>query len=230
MKVLIIQHVVFENPGYFLDFFSDYGAEFQFLNQFETETKRISEFDVLLVMGGPMNIYEEDLYPWLKEEKSIIKDAITGNKVVIGVCLGAQLIADALGERTYRNKAREIGWFPVQKSNNDLLNFLPEFATVFHWHGETFDLPNGCISFYRSDITENQAFLYQNRVLALQFHLEMLKEGGSLLCENCSDELDGTSYVMNPVQIEEGFEKYAYSNHKMLANLLKWLLEQNGLL
>lgn len=230
MKVLIIQHVAFENPGYFLELFSDYGAEIQFLNQFEAESKKIPEFDVLLVMGGPMNIYEEDLYPWLLEEKSIIKEAITKNKVVIGICLGAQLIADALGERTYRNKAREIGWFPVQKSNSELLNFLPEFATVFHWHGETFNLPKGGISFYRSDITENQAFLYDNRVLALQFHLEMLTEGGRLLCENCGDELDGTQYVMNPLQIEEGFKKYAYSNHRMLTNLLRWLLEKNELL
>lgn len=230
MKVLIIQHVAFESPGYFLDLFREYGAEVEFIYQFKNQKNTLPEFDVLLVMGGPMNIYQEDTYPWLKEEKSLIKYAIRSNKVVIGVCLGAQLIADVLGEKIYRNKAREIGWFPVQKSNQELLNFLPEFATVFHWHGETYELPKECVSFYRSDITENQAFLYKSRVLALQFHLEMMPEGGKLLCENCSDELDGSQYVMDPEEIEDGFSKYNYSNHKILGNLVRWLLVENNLL
>lgn len=229
MKVLIIQHAAFESPGYFLDVFKAYDADIQFLNQFEKRTSHDPGFDLLLVMGGPMNIYEEDSYPWLKEEKILIKDAISNNKVVIGVCLGAQLIANALGKKVYRNLTREIGWFPVQKTDDGILKFLPDFATVFHWHGETYDLPENCISFYRSDVTINQAFLYDNRVLALQFHLEMLPEGGRLLCENCSDELDGTDYVMNPAEIDEGFERYSYSNQKMLKNLINWILEINGL-
>jgi GMP synthase (glutamine-hydrolysing) len=229
MRVLIIQHVAFESPGYFQTLFLEYGADVRFLNQFKENEGSHPDFDLLLVMGGPMNIYEEDRYPWLKEEKWLIKRAISDNKVVIGVCLGAQLIADALGKKTYRNTTREIGWFPVQKSNSVILNFLPDFATVFHWHGETFDLPDKCIAFYRSDITENQAFLYENRVLALQFHLEMVPLGGQLLCDNCRDELDESEYVMDAEEIEKGFDKYSYSNHRILKNLLAWLLEVNGL-
>lgn len=229
MKVLIVQHVAFESPGYFIDLFRNCKADIRFLNQFERKAEYDTGFDILLIMGGPMNIYEEDIYPWLKEEKKLIQTAIKENKVVVGVCLGAQLIADALGKKVYRNNCREIGWFPVQKSNHEILNFLPDFATVFHWHGETFDLPENCISFYRSDVTENQAFLYDKRVLALQFHLEMLPEGGRLLCKYCDNELDGTDYVMNPSEIEDGFGRYSYSNHKMLKNLMNWILEANGL-
>jgi GMP synthase (glutamine-hydrolysing) len=181
-------------------------------------------------MGGPMNIYEEKRYPWLADEKRIIKKAIDRGKIVIGICLGAQLIADALGSSIYKNSTREIGWFPVEKTNSEILKFLPDYATVFHWHGETFDLPKNCTSFYRSEITENQAFIYENRVLALQFHLEMTESGGKLLCENGRDELDGTEFVMSEEEISKGFENYRTSNHRILKNLMKWLLVKNELI
>ncbi len=227
MKVLIIQHVAFENSGYFQDIFTSFGADINYLNQFSREKKSIPDYDVLLVMGGPMNIYQEDIYPWLREEKKIIKKAIEEGKIVVGVCLGAQLIADSLGAQIYKNTDREIGWFPVQKTNNRILNFLPDFATVFHWHGETFDLPEKCIPIYRSDLTENQSFIYDNRVIGLQFHLEMTQDGAKALCMNCRDEMAAGKYVMTEGDILNYHENYKHSNYKMLKNLVSWLLQTN---
>ncbi len=176
-----------------------------------------------------MNIYEEESYPWLKYEKQLIKKAIDGSTVVIGVCLGAQLIADAMGSTVYPSPGREIGWFPVQKTAHETLKFLPEFATVFHWHGETFNLPSGSIQLYKSDIVENQAFLYDHRVLGLQFHLEMTETGARLLCKNCGDEMDNTRFVMNEKEIESGFARYHEANRRILRNIIHWLFKKNGL-
>lgn len=232
MKVAIFQHVPFEKPGYFLDIFEIYRAQVDIFYAWKSGglPENIRDHDILVIMGGPMNIYEEDQYPWLKKEKNLILAAIGDGKVVIGVCLGAQLIADSMGASVYKNKSREIGWFPVQKTNETILNFLPDFATVFHWHGECFDVPIGCISFYKSEITRNQAFIYQDRVLAIQFHNEMNTEGGILLCENCRDELDGSEYVMSENEIMEGFSIYNDSNKKMLRNMISWLLKRNRLI
>ncbi len=227
MNIIIIQHVAFESPGHFIDIFKSYDARITFLEVYR-ETPAIEEdFDVLLIMGGPMNIYEEDKYPWLKEEKMIIAEAIKNKKVVIGVCLGAQLIADALGSKVYPNPAREIGWFPVQKTNDRVLNFLPDFITVFHWHGETFDLPENCVSIYKSEVTEHQAFLYDDRVLGLQFHLEMEFEGAKALCHNCREEMDGSCYVMDENEILEQHKNFTSSNKKTLRNLIYWLFKKN---
>ena len=228
MKVLIIQHVDFENPGYFRNLFEAMNAEIAYLNFFEAGYRITQEFDLLLIMGGPMNIYEEEKYPWLKEEKALSRNALEKKKMIIGVCLGSQLIADALGKRIYRIPSREIGWFPVRKTHEEVLNFLPEYATVFHWHGESYDIPEACTAFYGTDLTPNQSFLFDNRVLALQFHMEMTPEGAEMLIENCRDELDGTSYVMSPEMIMEGFSRYRESNKKMLRNLVNWLVEKNG--
>lgn len=228
MEISVVQHVPYENPGYFETLFRECDANIQYLNLFREPVIKDHNFDVLLIMGGPMSIYDEDIYPWLKEEKALVKSAIAGDKIVIGVCLGAQLIADAMGEKIFKNSAKEIGWFPVQKTTQEYLGFLPDFATVFHWHGDTFRTPAGSENLYRSEITENQAFIYDNRVLALQFHLEMKEEGGALLCRNCMDELDGSRYVMSQDEIISGFSNYKNSNHRMLRNLVKWLLNENG--
>ncbi|MBE0655923.1 MAG: type 1 glutamine amidotransferase [Bacteroidales bacterium] len=232
MKIAILQHVPFEKPGYFLDIFYKYQAMADIFYAWEPDglPEDIQDHDILLIMGGPMNIYEEDRYPWLKKEKALILSAIENGKVVIGVCLGAQLIAHALGASVYKNITREIGWFPVQKTNDTIFNFLPDFATVFHWHGECFDVPNGGISFYKSEITRNQAFMYQDRVLAIQFHIEMNVESGFLLCENCKDELEGSEYVMSENEIIEGFSIFSDSNKKMLRNMISWLLKRNRLI
>src|SRR5262249_47695751 len=138
---------------------------------------QLQEIDLVVVLGGPMNIYEEDKFPWLIAEKKFIRQAIEEKLAVLGLCLGSQLIADVLGAKIYPNDEKEIGWFPVEVTEaalkHRLFSHWPNFFTPFHWHGDTFDLPEGAIHLARSQACRNQAFLYQDRVVGLQFHLEI---------------------------------------------------------
>ena len=154
-------------------------------------------FDWLVVMGGPMNIYQYRDYPWLKAEKRVIRDAVTAGKRVLGVCLGAQLIADALGGKVYQNAHREIGWFPVTAvpEGKDSPLAFPAETPVFHWHGDTFSLPPGGVWLARSEACEHQAFAVGARVLGLQFHLEMTPEDVARIAKECADELTESKFV-----------------------------------
>lgn len=228
MTVSILKHIHFENPGYFLDIFKKLNIPVRIVELYNGDDPSAGNPDVIVLMGGPMNIYEEDKYPFFRDEKKFIKEAIRSGKLVIGVCLGAQLIADALGAKVYPNKSQEIGWFPVKKTTQGLMDFLPDYATVLHWHGDTFDLPHGAKCFYSSDYTDNQAFIYKNNVLAMQFHLEMTTEIIRSLSEEEENLLESKS-VMSVDQIVANYSLYSWSNQKMLSNLVKYLLDVNNL-
>lgn len=161
--------------------------------------------DWLVIMGGPMNVYQEDRHHWLAEEKNFIGKAIDARKIVVGICLGAQLIADVLGAPVYRNSHKEIGWFPVTFSaaarQHELFAFLTSRLTVFHWHGDTFDLPKSALLLASSEACRHQAFLYDHRVLALQFHLESTRDSVRQLVESGRDELVPSSYIQNADEI-----------------------------
>lgn len=151
------------------------------------------EIDWLVVMGGTMSVNDEKELRWLIEEKKFVREAIKAGKVVLGVCLGAQMIADVLGSKVYKNSQQEIGWFPLSWSkealSHPLFKHVPQNLTVLHWHGETFDLPKDALLLASTPVTPNQGFLYKNRVVGLQFHLEfneqsteeMLVNGGELV-------------------------------------------------
>jgi GMP synthase-like glutamine amidotransferase len=128
----------------------------------------VDGFDWLIVMGGPMNVYQYRDYPWLRAERRVIRDAVSANKRVLGVCLGAQLIADALGGKVFQNDHKEIGWFPVSAvpEGADSPFVFPHETTVFHWHGDTVSLPPGGVWLARSPGCEHQAFSVGSRVLA----------------------------------------------------------------
>ncbi|PKL60573.1 MAG: amidotransferase [Methanomicrobiales archaeon HGW-Methanomicrobiales-4] len=132
--------------------------------------------DLLLIMGGPMNIYEEEAYPWLVEEKAFIREIIDLGRPVLGICLGGQLIASVLGGRVTRSPVPEYGWHTVQKvphSFPGIFAFLPDMITVFQWHQDTFQIPPGAVHLYSAKTCSNQAFLYRSHVIGLQFHPEM---------------------------------------------------------
>ena len=147
MRIHYLQHVSFENPGSILEWAKANNGLVTSTQLYNDEAlPEVSDFDWLVVMGGPMNIYEDDQYPWLKAEKALIKAAIAANKVVIGLCLGSQLIADIIGGKVVQNKQKEIGWFPITFSEkakaSPLFAFFPDHPMVFHWHGDTFiELP-----------------------------------------------------------------------------------------
>ena len=147
-------------------------------------------------MGGPMSVNDESAHPWLIAEKSLIAQAIAEQKVVLGICLGAQLIASAMGAEVYRNRFPEIGWLPVrltpEAGNSQLFGFLPGVVRVFHWHGETFNLPAGATRMAESDACANQAFVYGTRVIGMQFHPESTRESvRAILAESAADLAPG---------------------------------------
>lgn len=132
--------------------------------------------DWLIVMGGPMNIYQHERHPWLVAEKSFINDVCVKNKKILGVCLGAQLLADVLGARITKNAWTEIGWFDIiltkEGCKSSLLQDFPATFEAFHWHGDTFSLPEGTLNLMKSDACVNQAFA-SGPWVGLQFHLEV---------------------------------------------------------
>jgi len=181
----------------------------------------LNTFDWLIVMGGPMNIYEEERYPWLRNEKEFLKRTIEEGKVVLGICLGAQLLADVLGGEVLKNDYREIGWFPVKKTREankvSLLNNLPDSFTAFHWHGDTFTIPPGARRIAESAGCKNQAFVYGGKVVGLQFHLESSRGSIAKLINNCSSEIVEGKYIQNIDDL--------YGNEKYLTNLEHFLHE-----
>mgnify|MGYP005843142155 CR=1 FL=1 len=206
MKLHYFQHVPFEDPANILSWASERGWEVSSTRWYESQSAPASDaFDLLVVMGGPMSVNDEREYPWLVDEKRSVELAIGSGKAVLGVCLGAQLIANVLGARVYRNAHREIGWFPVRLTEKaaaaGAFGILPPVFTAFHWHGETFDIPSRATHVASSEACANQAFLYEKSVAALQFHIE--SSAGSILrlLSNCRGELDGSKYVQSADEI-----------------------------
>ncbi len=195
MRIQVIQHVAFEGPGMIAEWARERGHSVAVTEQFKSaKLPGIADFDFLVIMGGPMSANDDAAIPWLAAEKQLIADALQRQKAILGVCLGAQLVAAVLGARVYRNREKEIGWFPVrltpEAAGSKLFSALPATMTVLHWHGETFDLPPGAVLLAESDVCRNQAFEFDGRVLGLQFHLEVLPEGLEKLIEDSASDLE----------------------------------------
>jgi len=178
MRIHALQHVSFESLGKIEEWAARSGHSVSTTRLFNHEPlPAIDALDMLVVMGGPMGAGDDTRFRWMKGEKLFIELAIQKEKKVLGVCLGAQLIAHVLGAKIYPNPQKEIGWFPIELNppnvRHHALNVLPQRATVFHWHGDTFDLPKGAVHLARSRACENQAFALGTNVTGLQFHLEM---------------------------------------------------------
>jgi len=178
MRIHYLQHMGCEGIGKIADWIREHGHSVTYTHLYRDESLPGDDtFDFLVIMGGPMNIYEYRNHPWLPAEKQFIRRAIDSGKQVLGVCLGAQLIADVLGAKIYQNPTLEIGWYPVRfnpsKKTVPAFEKFPEELSVLHWHGDTFDLPGGAVHLAESDACRNQAFAFGQRVVGLQFHIEM---------------------------------------------------------
>ena len=201
-----LQHVPFEGLGSIESWLVDNGHTLSSTHLYEQASlPDITAFDMLIVMGGPMGIYDYHEHPWLKQEKQFIRASIDAGKPALGICLGAQLIADVLGGKVTRNPEKEIGWFPIEVTaegrDTAIGQLLAEADDVFHWHGDTFAIPPGAIHLACSDACEHQAFLYDGRVLGLQFHLEVTPAGAAALCSECAHELVPARYVQTANEI-----------------------------
>lgn len=176
-------------------------------------------FDTLVVMGGPMGVYDEDKYDWITDEKRFIDRSISDNKPTLGICLGAQMIAAVAGAKVYPNRYKEIGFFEVERTasddDNNLLRTLPKNFRPFQWHGDTFDLPESAVHLASGRQCTNQAFQIGDRVLGLQFHLESTPESVEKLLDNCGGELIDAAYIQTADQIRNQLETLIYINPLM---------------
>jgi GMP synthase-like glutamine amidotransferase len=200
MRIHYLQHVPFEDAANVAVWARERGhAVARTLLYAGERLPDLASFDWLVIMGGPMNVYEEDRYPFLAGEKRFLRAALKAGKPTLGICLGAQLMADALGGRVTRNEHREIGWFPVSLTAagaaSPLFSGFPSSFEAFHWHGDTFSLPPGAIHLARSEACENQAFQWGDRALGLQFHLDYSRDAIAAMVGSCADELVAGPFV-----------------------------------
>lgn len=229
MKVHYLQHVPFEGLGYLEPWLTQHGHTISATHLYAGEAlPDINDVDWLIVMGGPMSVNDEDEHEWLVSEKEFIKQAIDHGKYVLGICLGAQLIAVALGSQVYKHTHREIGWFPINLVPGVTLRpgtpSFPETFEAFHWHGDTFHLPANTVHLASSAGCPNQAFLYGDHVLALQFHLEATQDTAAALIQHCGEELaPGQPYVQSSQEILATPERFAAIN-SVISNMLgSWI-------
>ncbi|HEV3413108.1 MAG TPA: gamma-glutamyl-gamma-aminobutyrate hydrolase family protein [Puia sp.] len=213
MRYHALQHIAFETPGLLADEIRRRGDEMRTTALYNGESlPATADFDVLVVMGGPMSIHDEAEYPWLRGEKELIGAAIREGKKVLGICLGAQLIAAVCGGRVYRAGQKEIGWWPVSQVGDGFCGEADGWqeggeSVVFHWHGETFDLPEGAVLLASTDVCVNQAFSLGDTVLGIQFHPEVTEEIIRGMVEHEGWELAeaaGAPYVQGAERILEG--------------------------
>lgn len=190
----------------------------------------IDEIDWLILMGGSMSVNDETEFPWLVQEKEFVRQCIRQGKVVVGICLGSQMIASCLGAKVYKNSQKEIGWFPIQKSflaNSHIFDALPCELPVFHWHGETFDLPAAASLIASSEACKNQIFAINNNVIGFQCHLETTLESLSSLNDNCRAELVPSPYIQTEEQMIADEKIHSARMHQALFGILDNLLILN---
>ena len=227
MNVHYFQHVPFEGLGSIEPWLKAKSAHVSATKFYkDASLPTVHEIDWLIVMGGPMSVNDGQQYPWLQSEKEFIAEAIKNRKIVLGICLGAQLIASALGAKVYTSRNREIGWFPVERLEHEksagLKNILSSHMDVFHWHGETFDLPSQAIPLARSVGCDNQAFCIGERVLGLQFHLEVTLSTVKSLIENCKNDLIPGQYVQTATEMLSVLSRFQQINSLMDSLLDYW--------
>jgi len=182
-KIYVLQHHPVENLGNIADALEGAALAWQYVhvNDGQAVPASMKGAGGLIVMGGPASVYQTERYPWLRDEMRLIEDAVKSNLPVLGVCLGAQILAAALGAKVDRNpNGKEIGWHPIRLSDaakdDRLMRDLPATMTPFHWHGDIFDLPPGAVSLASSDKTPCQAFRHGDKTYGFQFHFEVTQE------------------------------------------------------
>ena len=232
LKIHYLQHVPFEGLGSIADWAQNCGHTISCTRLYANDPlPEIDRFDMLIIMGGPMGVNDESIYPWLKSEKEFIRKAIEADKYVVGICLGSQLIADVMGAKVYANAEKEIGWFDIYLSNdartNKLLTDFPPQITVFHWHGDTLDLPAGAALLMSSEACKNQAYLINNKVLGLQFHFETTQASLTEMIDNGKQELVKGNYIQSAEEIMAQTE-HIQQNNQLLAKLLTRLTSQDS--
>jgi GMP synthase-like glutamine amidotransferase len=227
MRIYCLQHVSFEGPGCIGQWIAEKGHELHIIHLYLGEAlPQVNDVDLLVIMGGPMNVDDEQLHPFLGAEKAFIRRCIDAGKTVLGLCLGSQLIARAMDKPVFPNGEKEIGWLPVvrnQNASHETARLFPESLTCFHWHGDTFELPEGAVLLASSKACTNQAYLLNETVLGLQFHPEATTElVENMLLHESGELVTGRPYVQVADDIRKGLT-YATAANDLMFALLDYL-------
>lgn len=226
MRAVCLQHVPFEGPGAFATALADRGVTLE--HYLVPQNGLPSDAgDLLIVMGGPMSVNDSDA--WIAEETAFIRSALLAGKPVIGVCLGSQFMAKALGAAVRPGKALEIGKTRIhlteEGTHDPVFGSFPEALSVFEWHGEVFDLPADCVPLAGSELAPLQAFRFGSRAYGLLFHLEIETEGIEALCRECPSDLDRAQVTASKASI--GFLPHMWLSHQIADRLIEHLLQSN---
>ena len=222
----ILQHVVFEGPGFIGEWLAAQGAKITTTAWYSADAALpdLADIDLLVCMGGPMSVHDAEQYPWLVTERDFLRQAITRGVPTLGICLGAQQMSLCMGGTVSANPVREIGWYRLTAV--DAPSTLPavlDGLCVLHWHGERFSLPPGAQCLATSSACDIQAALLAPRALALQCHLELMPDGLQQLMEQCADDLAPGPAVQSPETLTQ-WPPAAYNDMQLaLTKLLAWL-------
>jgi GMP synthase (glutamine-hydrolysing) len=210
MKIRVLQNASHEGPAHILTWAKSRGHTIDVTRMYHSsDVPRLDDFDWLIIMGGPMGVHDEIQCPWLVHEKSLIESAIAGDKIVMGVCLGAQLIAQVLGARVYKSSHAERGWSTLsltrEAESSRLFSCFPKEFTAFVWHDDVFDLPAGATHLVSNKACPYHAFEY-GKVVGLQFHLEVTSDSIRAIMDHSFYKGISGSYVQDRKQIEQGMD------------------------
>ncbi len=233
--LLVFQHDPLEDLGVFAHVLEKQNVSFRPIRLYEggTPTEHWEDVGALVILGGPMSVHEEERYPFLKLEKTIIRSAVKEGIPTLGICLGAQLIAAAAGAEVYQGNIKEIGWFPVSVTPDGqmdpLLGYLPGKPTVFQWHGDSFDLPKGALRLASSLYYHNQAFRIGKNIYGLQFHLEVTPAMIERWMDHYWKELAQIPYI-SPDKIQVDTDSYSrtlkYYGERFFSEFIQRVLNQ----
>jgi GMP synthase (glutamine-hydrolysing) len=206
----VIQHIGFEDLGSLENVLQGSGYSIKYFDAAYDDIKAIDP-DLLIILGGPVGVYDNQDYSFIDNEISLLKNRINDNKPTLGICLGAQLIAKALGAKVYFGGVKEIGWGPItltESGNNSFFKHLiGDDVSVLHWHGDTFDLPQSAVLCAKTDTYPNQGFVYKNNILALQFHPEVTEKGMERWFVGHANEINACK--LSIAKLREDTHKYA---------------------
>lgn len=241
-KILVIQHVPFEGLGKLDHWFQMRAITPEIYRFFEEKPlPDLKQYSALIILGGPMGTYDLKLHPWLEKEFAFIESALEESLPILGICLGAQILAQLLGGSVNKQSQKEIGWYPIslteKAKKHPLFSKWPEEFVTFHWHQDTFIPPKEALKIGSSAACDHQGFAYEKKgakgktipIVGLQFHLEMTQEISKRLVESCHEDLaEPGPYIGSKTQILSGFAPYAQSQAHLFSFLDQWFAMQSS--
>ncbi|WP_338524350.1 type 1 glutamine amidotransferase [Pseudomonas batumici] len=227
MRVHVLQHASFEGLGNIETWLQEHDAQITYTRFYESaELPALTGIDLVIALGGSMSVNDESELPWLIPEKRFIAQAIDNGVAVLGICLGAQLIAAAKGSRVYPAPEKEIGWFPISATPHSSGRFnFPAATEVLHWHGETFDLPQGALHLASSEACKNQAFQWGHCVIGLQFHMEMTRASVDAMLKHCASDLVEQRYVQAQEVIRAASDERYAATKRVMSDVLAYITQ-----